>query len=303
MLMRVATFALSDQMTASALRTQSIMANVQMQEASGVKSQDFADYGTDTQNVVNLQVSVTRAQTYIDASSLAGSKVQAMYAAVGQITDLITQFRSDLSAATTGTSTSSAAVISSAQNLLQEMGSLLNTQYNGEYLFAGARSTTVPVDLSTFATSGTGSLTTPDTSYYKGDGQVTSVQVSAGQTVNYGVTADNSAFEQTMRALKFVANSTSLSSSTISQASDLATSALDATSIVQAHLSNASSEIQAASAIQTDYKNYAQTLSGNLTGVDVAAVTAQLSTYQAQLQASYSAIAKIQGLSLASYVR
>jgi flagellar hook-associated protein 3 FlgL len=169
-------------------------------------------------------------------------------------------------------------------------------------VFSGARTTTAPVDLSSFAT-GTGSTTTADTSYYKGDDEIASVRVADDQTVSYGVTADNSAFEQVMRVLKFVANSSSLSSTDITQALTLASNALDATSTVQAKLSSAASQIETASSRQSDYQNFAQTLGSDLTGVDVAAVTAQLSAYQAQLTASYSAIAKIQSLNLANYVK
>jgi flagellar hook-associated protein 3 FlgL len=77
---------------------------------------------------------------------------------------------------------------------------------------------------------------------------------------------------------------------------------VSATSAVQAQLGLASSAMQTASATQSEYQTYAKSLGDNLTGVDVAAVTAQLSVYQAQLTASYSAIAKIQGLNLASYL-
>jgi flagellar hook-associated protein 3 FlgL len=49
--------------------------------------------------------------------------------------------------------------------------------------------------------------------------------------------------------------------------------------------------------------SYAQSLGTDLSSVDVAAVTAQLSTYQAQLTASYTAISKVQSLNLASYLR
>lgn len=106
-----------------------------------------------------------------------------------------------------------------------------------------------------------------------------------------------------MRLLKFVGNSTTLSSSDITQALDLANSALDATSTVQAKLSTDAAQIETASSNQSDYQSFAKTLSTDLTSVDVAAVTAQLSTYQAQLTASYSAISKIQSLNLASYLR
>jgi flagellar hook-associated protein 3 FlgL len=302
MVMRVATFALSDQMIAAAMRTEAVMADEQTQESSGVKSEYFAGYGADTQHVVNLQVSVTRAQSYVDAATLADNKTQVMYSAIGSMTDIITNLRSQLSAATTGSSTTSASVIASAQQMLTEMGSLLNTQYDNQYVFGGARTATAPVDLSTFST-GSGSTTTADTSYYKGDDEIASVKVADDQTVSYGITADNSAFEQVMRVLKFVANSTTLSSTDITNALDLASSALDATATVQAKLSSAASQIESAQSRQSDYQSYAQTLASDLTGVDVAAVTAQLSAYQAQLTASYSAIAKIQSLNLASYLK
>ncbi|WP_420965260.1 flagellin [Bradyrhizobium sp. B120] len=302
MMMRVATFAQSEQMISSALRVQSVMANEQVQESSGLQSEDFGGYGSGAGRVINLQVSVTRAQSYIDASNLADNKVQAMYSAVGSVTDIITQLRTQLSAATTGSSTATASVINYAQQAISQMQGLLNTQYDGEYVFSGARTDAAPVDLSSYDT-GTGSLTTSDTSYYKGDSEIASVRVSDSQSVSYGVTADNPAFEQVMRLLKYVGNSTTLSSSDISQALDLASNALDAASTVQAKLSTAASQIETASTNQSDYQNFAKTLSTNLTSVDVAAVTAQLSTYQAQLTASYSAIAKIQSMNLANYLK
>jgi flagellar hook-associated protein 3 FlgL len=302
MFTRVASFALSDQMVTGALRTEATMADLQVQENSGVKSQNLAGYGADTQQVINLQVSVTRAQSYIDAATAADSKVQVMYSAVGTMTDIITKLRTQLSAATTGSSTATNSAISSAQQMLQQMGSLLNTQYNGEYVFGGARVSTAPADLSSFAT-GAGSLTTADTSYYQGDSEIASVRVAADQTVSYGVTADNPALEQVMRVLKFVANSTTLSSTNITDALNLASSALDATATVQAKLSNSAAQIESASSLQSDFQSFAQTLGTNLTGVDVAALTAQLATYQAQLTASFSAISKIQGMSLASFLR
>src|SRR5690242_4036825 len=166
MVMRVATFALSNQMIAAAMRTEAIMADEQTQESSGVKSEYFAGYGSDTQHVVNLQVSVTRAQSYIDAATLADNKTQVMYSALSSVTDIITSLRTQLSAASTGSSTATASVIASAQQMLTEMGSLLNTQYDNQYVFGGARTGSEPVDLSSFS-SGTGSMTTADTSYYK----------------------------------------------------------------------------------------------------------------------------------------
>lgn len=103
--------------------------------------------------------------------------------------------------------------------------------------------------------------------------------------------------------LEFVANSASLSSADISSALDLPSTALDDTAAVRTKLSGAASSIETASARQTDYKSYAETLSSHLTSVDVAAVTAELPTYQAQLTASHSALGKILRRNLASYLK
>ncbi len=300
--MRVATFAVSEQMINAALRTQSTMTNQQIQEASGVVSTDFGGLGSTTQQVLNLQVSVTRSQSYIDAATQTDSKIQVMYSAVNSMADLVTNFRSLLTSATNTASTDAASVTQSAQSMLTEMASLLNTQYDGGYVFGGGQTDAAPVDVSGTAYPAATSPSTANTSYYQGDDELASVRVSDSQTVSYGVTADNTAFEQALRAMNLVANNSPLSTDTLNEALNLASSSIDSIGVVQTQISNASSSIEKASTYQTEYQSFAQTLGDNLTGVDVAAVTAQHSTYQAQLTASYAAIAKVQSLSLASYL-
>lgn len=301
MTMRVATFPLSEQMINSALRTQSVMVTDQLEEASGVSAQDYGDLGATSKQVINLQISVSRSEAYSTAAAAADSRTQVMYSAVTSISNLLTQFRSTLTAASNTANTNSTTVTQTAQQLMSEMGSLLNTQYGGEYLFGGSNTTTPPVNVSSSAYPPV-SASTPSTSYYQGNDEAASVRVSETQTVTYGVTADNTAFEQGLRALNLVANNSPLSTANLTAALNLTVSAVSATSAVQAQLGLSSSSMQTASATQSDYQTYAKSLSDNLTGVDVAAVTAQLSSYQAQLEASYSAIAKIQGLSLSSYL-
>jgi flagellar hook-associated protein 3 FlgL len=303
MQMRVATFAINDQMIASALRTQSTMANQQIQEASGLISSDFGGLGSSAQQVLNLQVSVTRAQSYIDAATQTNSKIQVMYSAVNSVSDLVTQFRTLLTSASSASSTDAASVTETAKNMLEQMASLLNTQYNGGYLFGGSATKTAPVDISSATYAVASSPSTADTNYYQGDSQLGAVRVSDNQTVSYGVTADNTAFEQILRAMNLVARNSPLSTDTLNEALDLAVDSIGKLGVVQTRISNASASIERASAYQTEYQSYAQTLGSDLTSVDVAAVTAKLSTYQAQLTASYAAIAKVQSLNLASYLR
>jgi len=301
-MMRVATFAVNDQMIASALRTQSVMANEQIQEASGVTSSDYGGLGETSGQVINLQISVARSQSYGAAATAANNKVQVMYSTMTSITTLLSNLRTTLTGASNSASSNATSVTQTAQQGLQEMASLLNTQYAGQYLFGGSDTTTAPVNVSSSAYPAATSPSSPNTKYYQGNDQLASVQVSATQTVSYGVTADNTAFEQGLRALNLVASNSPLSTATLNEALNLTTSAITATTAVQTQVGLASTSLESASAAQTDYQNYAQTLGNDLSGVDVAAVTAQLSTYDAQLSASYSAISKIQSLSLVSFL-
>lgn len=300
MIGRVATFALSDSMISSALKTQSKVAEKQLQTASGLISSDYGGLGGATsQKVIDLQVAVTRSKSYEDAASSANDRVQVMYSTTGSIVDLLTTFKSDLTSALSVTATDTDALQTTASAALQDLGALLNTQYGGRYLFAGSATETAPVDLTAYSAT---SSTTADTSYYQGNDELAAVRVSSSRTITYGVTADNPAFEEAMRAISMIANGTSIDTDTISAALDLATEALDAVVGVQTRLSLTSAQLETAMDVQTTFQDTASTVSSSLTEVDVAAVTAQITTYQTQLEASYSALAKIQSLSLVYYL-
>lgn len=299
MVMRVATFALSDSMISAALRAQAKVANLEVQSASGEVSSDFGGLGSDAKKVVDLQVSISQSKAYDDAATSADDRVQAMYSATGSVVDLLTSYKSALTGALS-TSSDTDSLVESAQSLMTEVASALNVQYGGRYLFAGSQTTTAPVDLTSYPNS---SAAGADTSYYQGNDQVASVRVSDSQTVDYGVTADAGGFEQALRSLSMIANGSSIDSDTIGSALDLATSALDSVTGIQASLSLKSTQLENASSNQQDYQSYASSLSASLTDVDVATVTAKISTYQSQLEASYSALSKVLSLRLSDYLK
>lgn len=303
MVARVATFALNDSMISAALRTQAKISERQIQTASGKVSADYGGLGATSKKVIDLQVSISQSKDYEDAASSADNRVQAMYSATGSIVDLLSSYKSELTSAISASGNDTSSLSSAAAGFMSEMASLLNTQYGGRYLFAGSRTETAPVDLSAY--SNTTSATDADTSYYTGDDQLASVKVSDSQYITYGATASNPAFEKAMRAFSMIANATSspIDSSTLSDALDLATTALDGVTGVQTKLSLSATQLERAVSNQQTYQSDASTLSDSLTNVDVAAVTAEISTYQAQLEASYSAISKIQSLRLSDYLR
>lgn len=303
MTMRVATFANADRMLSATLQTQARMSALQLQQASGQVSTDYADYGASTRQLVDLSVSLEQSKSYSDAATEASGRVTVMYDTMSDVTDLLTNMRSQLTAASSSDGTTLQSVDelrSAASAALDQLASDLNTQYEGRYLFAGSRTTTAPVDLSAYSPS----LDTADSSYYAGDDDTAAVRIGADRTVTYGVTADNTAFEQAFRALAAIANSTgTLDADTLAQASDLVSSALDATTAVQSKLSLTASTLNDAVSSAEDYQDFVSNEISNIRDVDVTAVAVKLTSYQTQLQASYSSIATLQSLSLVNYLK
>jgi flagellar hook-associated protein 3 FlgL len=301
---RVATFASIDTMVDSTMRAEATMATEESQESSGLVSTDYGGYGAGAGQIINLQVSVSQATAFADAATAAQDRASAMSSALTSISDLMTSFRTDLTEANS-TDGGSTDLTDSASELLQQMASDLNTQYEGEYVFAGSQTGTQPVDISDPPYAAATATSSADTSYYQGDDTTTSVRVSDQQVVSYGITADNTAFEQALRAMNMVANSSSstVDSATISAASTLMESAIEDLSDLQGKLSADTGAIESAGNEQTSYETFASTMADDLTNVDVAQVTAKITAYQSQLEASYAAIAKIEGLSLADYLK
>lgn len=301
MAMRVATFATSERMLSTAMRIQAKTSELQMQEASGYKATDYGGLGTSAKQVLDLESTLSRSQSYSSAASEASNRVEVMYDALSGITDLLTSFRSELTSmmSTDASEASLESLSSIAQSNLEELTSLLNTNYEGRYLFAGDNTEVAPVDLSAYSTD----IDTESTDYYTGNSSVLSVQVARDQTVSYGITADESAFEQAIRVLSSVAAGGTVSSEDLQEAYDMVTSALDATTALQTTLSGKASTIERAINRQSEYQSQLEATISGLKDADVTAVAVQLSTYQTQLEAAYAAIGKIQSLSLADYLR
>lgn len=299
--MRVATFATNERMITAALNTQARMADLQLSQASGVKSTTYGGLGASARSVISLESNLKTSEAYEGAAKEADSRISVMHSTLSTITDLLTSFRGQLtsSMSTDRTDATDSALISAAQGYMTELASLLNTNYEGRYLFSGDAAQTVPVDLSSYAPS----VDTASDSYYAGDQTVAAVKISNEQVVSYGVTADNAAFEEALRGLAAIGQAGTLDADLIQASYDLVLSALDKTIAVQSKLSIDAGTVERAQERQSAYQELLSSTISSLRDVDVTQVAVELASYETQLEASYSAISKIQSLSLQDYLR
>lgn len=295
----VSTYGVYNAVLAAASRVQTTLATKEVQEASGYVGSTDGDLGAQAGEVIDLKNSIAQAESYASNAATAGDRVQAMYSAVGSMIDVLTSLRSTISAAISGSESST--VSTEGSSTLSELADLMNTEESGVYLFSGSATGTAPVDLDSLtASTATGTV---NTSYYAGDDDAASVAVSSTDSITYGVTADESAFEEAIRAANVCANlGSDPSSSTLQSVYDLATSALTSLTDTQSGLSIDASRLTDVQDEQSSYISLTDTMVDDVETVDVSEVATQVSNYQAQLEASYSALSVLLKTHLVNYL-
>ncbi|PLW76455.1 flagellin [Cohaesibacter celericrescens] len=297
MVMRVSTFNQTSSVLQMAMTTQAKLAQVQQQQASGLISTEYGDLGSDAGTVLDLSVSIARSDALISSAERIATRSEMSASILGQISDLLTNTRTLVNA--TSTDIDIASLQSNAQNNLEDLASLVNTQYEGRYLFAGSLTETSPVDLTAYAAT---SLTTVNTDYYQGDDYIQTARVGEERSIDYGITGNDDAIEQAMRALSYLANASPLETSELADVSELLISAQDAIIAAQSASGTATNRLETFIENETSFKTEAESLATDLTSVDVAVATVEATTYKTQLEASYSALNVMINLSLVDYL-
>ncbi|HUN48889.1 MAG TPA: hypothetical protein VMU85_20320 [Stellaceae bacterium] len=291
---------------------QDLASKLQGQVSTGLKSQDYSGLDGNAGKLTNLQSSINQRQSYLDTITTVQQRIQETSNVVQNIETVISQFSESLPNGAYGTTPID--IQSQAKQILGEVSDLMNSQDGNRYILAGSNVSTPPVDMTGLPNPGT--LTTsvssaPPNGYYTGDGTIAQAKVDTSTTVQYGVVASNPAFENAIRALNFLANLPAGSPSQ-TNATDVA-NVNTATSLIgqsmtglQAILSNLSFTTAKLNNLQTAHTNalnLTQTSIQNIETVDPATAITQLNQVETNLQASYSTISALSGLSLTNYLK
>jgi flagellar hook-associated protein 3 FlgL len=303
----ITTIEQQNQMLRYLQQMQSQGAALEEQIASGQKSQTYAGIAPQAAQVISLQATQSLQQGYIDTIGTVNTRLQTMSLAMQNIASIASSFQATL--ANSAFSPNGANVQQTAQQLLVELGSYMNTQDGSRYVFSGNQTSTPTFNPA--ALPSPGDLTTNVAAdYYGGDAGIAQATVDHNVNLQYGVTGDNPAFEQIVRVLNFFANNAApLSQSNptdvanVQQAQQMLGGAAKA---VQQLVAIAGEQQANLAQLKTAHKNaitLANTSINNIEQVDSATAITQLNTLQTQLQASYQTINLLQSLSLANYLK
>ncbi|WP_420549524.1 flagellin [Curvivirga sp.] len=298
---RVATFSNYQNLLNMSMNVQSDVSSKQLDIASGKISENYYDLASSTNLILDLEHSMSTSEQYIDNAEQVSAQVEATYAALNSMVDVMANFTSSVTASLGGTDDVEE-LNATAQASLEEMGALLNQQYGDIYLFGGTDTGQAPVDVSSASYTAQTYPSTVSTDYYSGNDETRSFHADDNYEINYGVTANESAFEKAIRAMSMMANMDPHDEDAIAEAHDLMNEATAEIAALQAEVSVTASNIENTIDAHTNAQLITESMLGDLTEVDVAEATAELNQLQAQLEASFSAISNATSLNLIDYL-
>jgi flagellar hook-associated protein 3 FlgL len=257
--------------------------------SSGLRVASLQDDPVTVAQSTLLGSSISRDDTFVQTASNESSRLQVTDSTLGEV---VTQVTSAISTAVSGNNgTLNASDIAS---VAQELGgirdqvlSLANTSYQGQYLFGGSQGSTPPYTLDT--------STDPATANYTGDNSLQFLETPSGQKIQVnlpGSSVFGAAGSGVLGALNQLISDFSggAATGTITADTSALTTALGQLSSQRSTLDSSLSRLQSTSTYVQTEESQLTVAQGSLVSADPAAVATQLSQAETQHQALLSVI-------------
>lgn len=281
-------------MTGSLDQTQATQQRLSNELSSGVRVNALSDDPVAAGENVLLLNQTQRDDSFTQSSSLVQGQLQVGDSALGSVVSQLTQAISLATSANNGTINASQlqAVSSQLAGIRDEVVSLANTSYQGQYIFGGAQTSAPP-----FSTSNT---TTPATTLYSGDENINYLQTPNGQTIQLNLPGDqifagsgaNNVFATLNSLIAEYASGVSTGQALTNTQS--LTAALNFVSQQRVTLDNSLTRLNAASDAVTNEQTQLTAAQTNLMQADLPQIATQLSLTETQQTALEDMIAQLQ---------
>src|SRR6187402_3099105 len=141
----VSTAAISQAMRHHLVRAQSELTKAQTEASTGRHADLGLALGSGTGQSVSFERDLERLKGIVDTNGLASERLSSTQDALTQISNAAQGFLSTLTTSVSGDASSSL-TLTEAKGMLGSLTSILNSSYNGEYLFAGINTDVEPVN-------------------------------------------------------------------------------------------------------------------------------------------------------------
>ncbi|MGA3159687.1 MAG: flagellar hook-associated protein FlgL [Terracidiphilus sp.] len=266
--------------------------------SSGVRvtslSQDPVASG---ENVLLLN-QIQQDDSFTQSANLVTGQLQVADSALGSVVSQLTQAISLATSANNGTMNPSdvKSIANQISGILNEVTSLANTSYQGQYIFAGGQTSTAP-----FATS---TSTLPATTAYNGDENVNYLHTPNGQKIQLNVpgnqiflgTGSNSVFAALNSLIADYSSGTVDAGQAVSDTEALGT-ALNYVSQQRVTIDDSMTQVTAASDAVSSVQSQLTTTQTDLMQADIPTISTQLSLAETQQTALEDVIAQLNSTS------
>src|ERR1700730_15711101 len=257
--------------------------------SSGLRVASLSDGPVAVSQSTLLGSSIAKDDTVVQTASNESSRMQVTDSTLGEVVTQITSALSTAVSGNNGTLNASdlASVAQTLSGIRDQVLSLANTSYQGQYLFGGSQGSAPPFTLD--------NSTTPATAIYNGDANVQYIAPPSRQQIQVnlpGSAVFGAAGSGVLGALNQLISDFSSGATTASLTTDTGalTTALGQLSSQRSTLDSALSRLQATSTYAQTEESQLKVAQSNLVSADPAAVATQLSQAEVQHQALLSVI-------------
>ncbi len=246
------------------------------------------------QNVLLLN-QIQQDDSFTASSSLVTGQLQVADSALGSVVSELTQAVTLATSANNGTMNTNdvKSIGSQISGILDEVQSLANTSYQGQYIFGGGQTGTAPFSTST--------ASSPAVTTYSGDEDVNYLGLPNGQKIQLNVPGDqvflgagtNSVFGALNALVADYSTGTVNTSQAVNDTQALGT-ALNYVSQQRVTVDNSITQLNAASSAVTNEKTQLTTAQTDLMQADIPTVSTQLSLAETQQTALEDVIAQLE---------
>jgi flagellar hook-associated protein 3 FlgL len=232
--------------------------------------------------------------TFTQSANLVTGQLQVADSALGSVVSQLTQGISLATSADNGTMNASdvESIANQISGILNEVTSLANTSYQGQYIFAGGQTSTAPFVTST--------ATTPAVTAYNGDEDVNYIHTPNGQKIQLNVPGDqiflgtgtNSVFGA-LNALIADFSSGSVDTTQAVKDTQALGTALNYVSQQRVTIDNSMTQVTAASDAVSNVQSQLTTAQTDLMQADLPTISTQLSLAETQQTALEDVIAQL----------
>jgi flagellar hook-associated protein 3 FlgL len=261
--------------------------------SSGVSFSSLSQNPVGAGEDVLLISQIQQDDTFTQSASAIGGQLQVADSALGSVVSQLTQAISLATSANNGTMNSNdvKSIAMQISGILDEVQSLANTSFEGQYIFAGGQASATPFTTST--------ASSPAVTTYNGDQDINYVETPSGQKIQLNVPGSqiflgsgaNSVFGA-LNSLVADYSSGTVNTQAIGDTEALST-ALSYVSQQRVTIDNSITQLTAASDAVSSSEMQLTTAQTNLMQADVATVSTKLSQSETQQTALEDVIAEL----------